>query len=85
MLEDQCEQKEKRLVLLVGVEPMGHFSSRIHVGQNMMINPAKLDKKKAPKERERKIKSSPNEEAAHKEETEPLRTEPSTSCMKHVN
>jgi hypothetical protein len=28
MLEDQCEQKEKRLVLLVGVEPMGHFSSR---------------------------------------------------------
>jgi len=28
MLEDQYEQKEKRLFLLVGVEPMGHFSSR---------------------------------------------------------
>jgi len=58
-------------------------------------NPAKLYKMKAPKQRERKRNkgqgpksrqaNSPKEAGYTRRKGKPLRSEPSTSCMKHIN
>jgi hypothetical protein len=59
------------------------------INLKQLKNPVKLYKKKAPKKgREKETRGkdqSPGKQADHKEVREPLSTETSTSCLKHIN